>query len=88
MGRPRSRSHPQALLPFAVNVRAARAAAGLTQEQLARAANVSLRTVAGWESGEIRLPDDANWYALADALRKDPAWFIQRHEHSDDPVAA
>jgi transcriptional regulator with XRE-family HTH domain len=84
---PRPRS--VTLLHFAVNVRAARIAAGLTQEQLARAANVSLRTVLTWERSEIRgLPIDENLCALAEALGKDPAWFIERHEHNDDPVAA
>ncbi len=76
------------LLPFAANVRAARIAAGMTQEQLARAVPVSLRTVAGWERSEIRLPSDQSLRALADALDKDPQWFIERHEHDGDPVAA
>ena len=76
------------MLPFAANVRSARIAAGMTQEQLARAVPVSLRTVAGWERAEIRLPNDKSLAALGQALDRDPAWFIERHEHDAGPVAA
>jgi transcriptional regulator with XRE-family HTH domain len=89
MTRPRTRPTPQPALPqFRVNVRAARVAAGLTQEQLAHATGVVLRTVAGWESGETEQPEGQNLRALAKALDKDPAWFYAVHEHNGDPVAA
>jgi transcriptional regulator with XRE-family HTH domain len=89
MARPRTPSRRLlALAQFAVNVRAARIAGGLTQEQLAHRAHVSLRTVANWERGETRLPNDENLHALAEALGRDPEWFIERHEHNGDPVAA
>jgi transcriptional regulator with XRE-family HTH domain len=44
-----------------------RRARGLTQEELAYRARVSLRTVAGWESGLVR-PRKRNARALARAL--------------------
>jgi transcriptional regulator with XRE-family HTH domain len=44
-----------------------RRARGLTQEELAYRARVSLRTVAGWESGQVR-PRRRNARALAKAL--------------------
>jgi transcriptional regulator with XRE-family HTH domain len=44
-----------------------RRARGLTQEELAYRARVSLRTVAGWESGQVR-PHKRNARALAKAL--------------------
>jgi transcriptional regulator with XRE-family HTH domain len=75
----------------AVNVRAARIAAGLTQERLARTLNVSLRTVLTWELSETQHPRGHNLTALARALGKDPAWFYAVHEHvggNGDPVAA
>jgi transcriptional regulator with XRE-family HTH domain len=78
---------PQISMPFAANVVAARQAAGLTQEQLARAAGVTLRTVQGWENEGRRPTQLAHLLALAAALGKDdPAWFDQRHP--DEPVAA
>jgi transcriptional regulator with XRE-family HTH domain len=77
-------------MPFAANVRAARLAAGLTQEDLARAAGVRLRTVQGWERDGRRPTQDSILLALAAALGKDdPAWFDQRHHRgSNDVVAA
>lgn len=39
---------------LALSIRERRKALGLTQAELARAAEVSLRTVKGWESGETR----------------------------------
>jgi transcriptional regulator with XRE-family HTH domain len=47
-----------------------RRARGLTQEELAYRARVSLRTVAGWESGQVR-PRKRNARALAKALGVD-----------------
>jgi transcriptional regulator with XRE-family HTH domain len=87
MARPRIRSLPVLALPqLPVNVRAARSAAGLTQEQLARRMDVSLRTVQGWELGEVQQLEARSLLALAKALGKDPGWFYG--VHSDDPVAA
>jgi transcriptional regulator with XRE-family HTH domain len=84
MARPRIRSLPVLALPqLPVNVRAARNAAGLTQEQLARAMDVSLRTVQGWELGEVQHLGAPNLLALAKALGKDPGWFYG--VHNDDP---
>jgi transcriptional regulator with XRE-family HTH domain len=47
-----------------------RRARGLTQEELAYRARVSLRTVAGWESGQVT-PRKRNARALAKALGVD-----------------
>jgi transcriptional regulator with XRE-family HTH domain len=59
----------------AANIIAARQAAGLTQEQLARDVHVSLRTVQAWEGGETDAPHGRNLIALAKRLGKDnPAW--------------
>jgi transcriptional regulator with XRE-family HTH domain len=70
----------------AVNIRAAREAAGLTQEGLARQLDIALRTVSSWEAAE-RLPRGRNLQALARALARDPSWFYAEHEPRR-PVAA
>jgi transcriptional regulator with XRE-family HTH domain len=80
---------PQISLPFGENVRAARQAAGLSQEQLAHATGVTTRTVWNWENVGTRPTQDAILLALAAALHKDdPAWFDQRHHGPHNPVAA
>ena len=57
-------------------IRELRDAAGLSREQLAAAAGVSVRAVVQWELGE-REPGWFNMLALAEALRVDCAAFIQ-----------
>lgn len=54
-------------MSIAENILASRAAAGLTQEQLAETVGVSRQTVAKWESGETS-PDLEHAAALAEAL--------------------
>lgn len=57
-----------------VPLRAARAAAGLTQKQLAEAASVNIRLVQKIEGGEAEAANltAKNLLALADALGVDP----------------
>lgn len=71
----------------AVNIRAAREAAGMTQEQLARLLDVrSVRTVTGWEL-DGRLPRGRNLQALADVLGRDPSWFYAVHPSTSERAA-
>jgi transcriptional regulator with XRE-family HTH domain len=53
---------------FAARLRAARMKAGLTQQQLAQAAGLSLGHVASWEAGRTRNPTLAALVALGSAL--------------------
>jgi transcriptional regulator with XRE-family HTH domain len=72
----------------AVNIRAARKAAGLTQEQLARVLDVgSVRTVLGWER-DGRLPRGRNLQALCSALGHEPGWFYTEHPDAETARAA
>lgn len=62
------------------NIRAARAAAGLTQRQLAARVNgVDSLAVSRWERAAM-LPRPENFAALAAALGRDIAWFYTDHE--------
>ncbi|HYH36742.1 MAG TPA: helix-turn-helix transcriptional regulator [Azospirillum sp.] len=58
--------------------RAARGLANLTQQQLAEASGVSLRTIAHFEKGE-RSPIPANLRALRDALEAAGVEFIPQN---------
>src|SRR5690348_11992302 len=60
-------------LPFADLLKRHRVAAGLTQEQLAERAGLSVRGLSNLERGERRLPQHATVRLLADALRLDEA---------------
>jgi transcriptional regulator with XRE-family HTH domain len=57
-------------------IRELREAAGLSREQLASAADVSVRAVIQWELGE-REPGWFNMLALAEALRVNCSAFLQ-----------
>ncbi len=57
---------------FGVQLRALRRAAGLTQEQLAERAGLSVQAIAALENGRSRRPYPHTVRALADALRLDP----------------
>lgn len=63
---------------FAVSLRVARVAAGLTQKQLADAAGVNIRLVQKVEGGEVETGNltAKNLLALADALGVDPRSLI------------
>lgn len=64
----------------AVNIRVARLAAGLTQEEMARAMDLrSVRTVVGWEL-EGRLPRGRNLQKLCRVLGRDAGWFYTVHD--------
>ena len=57
------------------NIRAARKAAGLSQEDLGRAVNVAQNTVSAWEQ-QARPITITDLEALATALHLAPAWFL------------
>lgn len=62
------------------NIRRARLAAGLTQNQLAAAIGASsLMAVSRWETGTHR-PSDVFLVQLSAVLGHDPAWFYTDHE--------
>lgn len=56
------------------NIRAARRAADLTQNELAALVGVDLMMVSRWERG-VHRPNDENLCALATALGRDVSWF-------------
>jgi len=60
------------------NIRAARLAADLTQRRLAEAMGVDQMLVSKWERG-LHSPSEENFAALAEALRRDRAWFYMDH---------
>lgn len=63
------------------NIRAARAAAGLTQKQLGAMVNDSDgMAVSRWERA-VNHPSHENLIALASALGLDIAWFYTDHDH-------
>lgn len=68
---------------FSEKVRAARKEKNMTQIELSRAMNVSLRTVAGWESDNRKPKQKRTLEDLARVLDRDPTYFI-----FDDPVPA
>jgi transcriptional regulator with XRE-family HTH domain len=75
-----SKQAQEMVLPqFAVNLRAARHAAGLSQERLARRIDVGLRAVQGWEHSQT-MPRTRALRALSDELGHEPAWFYTDHE--------
>lgn len=57
-------------------IAAARAAVGLSQEDLARAIGVSYITVNRWENGKILTIGSDNITSLSATLGKSPAWLI------------
>lgn len=59
----------------------------MTQEALARAIDVPLRSVQAWCSGRA-LPRWPRLVALAAALERDPSWFYAEHETGDRREAA
>ena len=67
-------------MKFGEKVRAARQNAGMSQEALAKAVDVSLRTISGYEN-ENRYPRKREIYAkLADALRVDVNYLLTEEE--------
>lgn len=63
----------------ASNIKAARAASGMTQRQLARQVNdVGALAVYRWEAAAV-LPNPTNFAALAEALGREIAWFYTDH---------
>lgn len=67
---------------LAGNIRRARKLAGLSQVQLAVAAECDPQQISKWERGEHK-PSDLNLAALATALERDLAWFFTDHETSE-----
>ena len=61
---------------FGERLRQARLQRGLTQEELARRASVSIVTVAKLERSEHRRPTVDTAVKLAKALGVDPAWLL------------
>lgn len=59
-----------------LRLREAALAAGLTQEQVARRLNLSLRAVQGWYGG-TRTPSGAKLVGLALLFGKEPGWFYE-----------
>ena len=59
---------------FAKRFRAARLAAGLTQEQLAQHCGISNRTVSAWETGLAEGILAENLFCAADKMGVDPRW--------------
>lgn len=78
-------SSSRAISPIAAtlgrNLRRARAAAGLTQNQLAVALGngTTLMRISEWERG-VNKPNDENLIALAEFLGRDVAWFFTEPE--------
>ncbi len=64
----------------AAQVRAARALVGLSREDLAKAAQVALRTLADFESG-ARSPHRPTLSAIQRALEEAGVLFIDQNEH-------
>jgi transcriptional regulator with XRE-family HTH domain len=71
---------------LAVNVRTARKAAGLTQEQLARQLDVGMRSVQSWELSET-MPRVRHLRALALLCSRELAWFYVEHSDDEDVAA-
>ncbi len=68
------------------NIKAARAASGLTQRALAARVNdVDTLAVQRWESGRA-MPRAENLVALGVALGRDPSWFYV--DHSEEAARA
>lgn len=65
---------------FAKRFREARAAAGLTQRQLADACGISDRTVSAWETGVAEGIIAEHLFRAADAMRVDARWLATGEE--------
>lgn len=66
---------------FSTRLREAIAAAGTTQEAVAREIDVSLRAVQFWVAGRQE-PKGRQLIALARALDREPAWFFGEPEEA------
>lgn len=64
-------------LVTSANLLQARRDASLSQEQLAQKTGKSRREIIRWEKGVF--PSHANLVILADALGRDPFWFLVPH---------
>jgi transcriptional regulator with XRE-family HTH domain len=71
----------------AANIRAARKAAGLTQERLARELDVTSSTVANWERGQSWPSHRSNLSRLAGVLGREPVWFFTEHDQDAEQAA-
>lgn len=69
--------------PVAENVRAAQAAALISNRELAQRIGVSERLLGKWRSGDIT-PSWTNIVALGEVLDRDPAWFYADHSGEVD----
>lgn len=67
------------LANLGANVRAARKERGHTQESLARALDLSVKSVRNWETGESP-PSRRNLERLSAELGRTPDWFYAVHE--------
>jgi putative transcriptional regulator len=74
-----------ALKAFGGRLKAMRTGAGLTQQQLADRAGLSLRAVTQWERG-VREPSWGNVLALASALGVDCTAFTQPPSPEQPPI--
>ncbi len=63
-------------MTFAIRLREAREAAGLTQRQLAESCGVTDKAVSAWEQGNVDTILADNLYAVADKLGIDPRWLL------------
>jgi transcriptional regulator with XRE-family HTH domain len=72
---------------FAKRLKDARAAAGLTQQQIADACGLTKGAVSAWEQGVTDSILAENLFCVADALRVDPRWLATGVE-SDVPSMA
>jgi len=64
---------------FAKRLKAARLAAGLTQDQLAQGCGISNRTVSAWETGLAEGILAENLFCVADKMNVDPRWLATGH---------
>jgi transcriptional regulator with XRE-family HTH domain len=71
------------------NIRTARLAAGLSQNDLAQrvGGKASLTQVSAWERG-ISRPSDDRLILLAETLGRDVGWFFTEHEQNGETVTA
>lgn len=67
-------------MKFGEKLRGARKRKKLTQEELAKRAGVSKRTIVNYESGEIYPKDRGMYYKLSEILELEPSYLLSEDE--------
>lgn len=75
-------------MTFAKRLREARAAAGITQQQLADSCQLTKGAVSAWENGVTDSILAENLFCVADALHVDPRWLATGEESPTASLAA